>query len=80
MRYLRPLDASAPMVTEAQWDRPNRPLRARVTACIPQPLHGDKIMASMGSLGHYMQELSRAGLRIRELHGRDFRRAPKSER
>ena len=63
---LRPLDASAPMVTEAQWDRPNAPLRARVTACIAQPLGGDKIMASMGSLGHYMQEASRSGLAIRD--------------
>jgi hypothetical protein len=63
---LRPLDASAPMVTEAQWDRPNQPLRARVTACIAQPLHGEKIMASMGSLGHYMQEASGSGLAIRD--------------
>jgi hypothetical protein len=63
---LRPLDASAPMVTEAQWDRPNQPLRAQVTACIAQPLQGDKIMASMGSLGHYMQEASRSGLAIRD--------------
>jgi hypothetical protein len=29
---LRPLDAAAPMVVEAQWDRPNAPVRARVTA------------------------------------------------
>jgi hypothetical protein len=36
-----------------------------VTACIAQPLSG-KIMASMGSLGHYMQEASRAGLAIRD--------------
>jgi hypothetical protein len=63
---LRPLDASAPMVTEAQWDRPNLPLRDRVTACIAQPLNGAKIMASMGSLGHYMQEASRSGLAIRD--------------
>jgi hypothetical protein len=63
---LRPLDASAPMVTEAQWDRPNQPLRAQVTACLPQPLQGDKIMASMGSLGHYMQEASHSGLAIRD--------------
>jgi hypothetical protein len=63
---LRPLDASAPMVVEAQWDRPNAPLRAQVTACITQPLNGAKIMASMGSLGHYMQEASRSGLAIRD--------------
>jgi hypothetical protein len=63
---LRPLDASAPMVAEAQWDRPNQPMRDRVTACIAQPLGGDKVMASMGSLGHYMQEASRSGLAIRD--------------
>ena len=63
---LRPLDASAPMVTEAQWDRPNAPLRAQVTACIAHPLAGDKIMASMGSLGHYMQEAARSGFAIRD--------------
>jgi hypothetical protein len=63
---LRPLDASAPMVVEAQWDRPNLPLRDKVTSCIAQPLGGDKIMASMGSLGHYMQEASRSGIAIRD--------------
>ena len=63
---LRPLDASAPMIAEAQWDRPNRPLRAAVTACIAQPLGGQKVMASMGSLGHYMQEASYSGLAIRD--------------
>ena len=63
---LRPLDASAPMVVEAQWDRPNAPVRAEVTACLGRPLRGEKIMASMGSLGHYMQEASRAGFAIRD--------------
>ncbi len=63
---LRPLDASAPMVVESQWDRPNRSPRAKVTACITQPLDGEKIMASMGSLGHYMQEASASGLAIRD--------------
>ena len=45
---------------------PNMPLRAQVTACLAQPLRGEKIMASMGSLGHYMQEASRAGFAIRD--------------
>jgi hypothetical protein len=63
---LRPLDASAPMVVEAQWDRPNAPVRARVTACLGSPIGGDKIMASMGSLGHYMQEASASGFAIRD--------------
>jgi len=63
---LRPLDASAPMVVEAQWDRPNAPERARITACLGTPARGRKIMASMGSLGHYMQEASASGFAIRD--------------
>jgi hypothetical protein len=63
---LRPLDASAPMAVEAQWDRPNLPERARVTACLGAPGRGEKIMASMGSLGHYMQEAADQGYAIRD--------------
>jgi hypothetical protein len=63
---LRPLDLAAPMVVEAQWDRPNAPLRARVTACLGAPGGGVKIMASMGSLGHYMQEASASGFALRD--------------
>jgi hypothetical protein len=63
---VRPLDASAPMVVEAQWDRPNLAARARVTDCLGPPGTGRKIMASMGSLGHYMQEASAAGFSIRD--------------
>jgi hypothetical protein len=63
---LRPLDASAPMIVEAQWDRPNVAARQHVTDCLSQSYRGDTVMASMGSLGHYMQELSREGFRIRD--------------
>jgi hypothetical protein len=63
---LRPVDASAPMVVEAEWDRPNAPVRARVTACLGDRAAGEKVMASMGSLGHYMQEASRSGFAIRD--------------
>jgi hypothetical protein len=63
---LHPLDRSAPMVVEAQWDGPNTPDRTRVTACIGRLEPGAKIMASMGSLGHYMQEASHQGLAIRD--------------
>jgi len=63
---LRPLDASAPMVAEALWDRPNFSERARVTACVGRLEPGAKIMASMGSLGHYMQDASQAGLALRD--------------
>jgi hypothetical protein len=65
-RELRPFDATAPMLAEAQWDVPNTPARARVTACIGRLEQGAKIMASMGSLGHYMQEASRAGFALRD--------------
>jgi hypothetical protein len=63
---LRPLDPRAPMVVESQWDRPNQPVRDEVTACIGRPGSGEKIMASMGSLGHYMQEASGVGFAIRD--------------
>jgi hypothetical protein len=63
---LRPMDSAAPMVVEAQWDRPNLPARTQVTACLGAPRPGEKIMASMGSLGHYMQEASEQGFAIRD--------------
>jgi hypothetical protein len=63
---LHPLDGSAPMVAEAQWDRPNLPARAEVTRCIGRLAPGAKIMASMGSLGHYMQEAAADGLQLRD--------------
>ena len=61
---LRPFDRSAPMAVEAQWDLPNRAVRQRVTDCLLARRDGEKIMASMGSLGHYMQEASGSGFRI----------------
>lgn len=61
---LRPLDASAPMVVEAQWDRPNTPARQQVTDCLRRTYGGEKIMASMASLGHYMQQTAQAGFAL----------------
>lgn len=61
---LRPLDLNAPMVVEAQWDRSNASMRERVTACLGRPQPGVKVMASMGSLAHYMQETAHAGFRL----------------
>jgi hypothetical protein len=63
---LRPLDASAPLVVEAQWDRPNIAARDHVTACLAPNYRGETVMVSMGSLGHYMQDLSRSGFQIRD--------------
>jgi hypothetical protein len=63
---MHPFDATAAMVIEAQWDRPNLPARAAVTRCIGRLEPGAKVMASMGSLGHYMQEAAADGFRIRD--------------
>jgi hypothetical protein len=62
----RPLNAHAPMVEEAQWDVPFSRARQNVTACLARDYHGERILASMGSLAHYMQELSHAGINIRD--------------
>jgi len=62
----KPLDESAPMVLEAQWDREHRAGRAHVAAYLRRHWDGEPIMASMGSLAHFMQELSQDGFRIRD--------------
>jgi hypothetical protein len=56
-----PFDRSAPMIVEAQLDRQNGIGRRAVTDCLQRSYDGTTIMASMGSLAHYMQELSLAG-------------------
>ena len=63
---LHPLDKGAPMVIEAQWEQPNAPLRREVTRHLRSNYDGTAIMASMGSLGHYMQEASHDGFAIRD--------------
>jgi hypothetical protein len=62
----RPFDPQAAMVLEAQWDRPRGMQRRAVTACLPQPGHGETVMASMGALAHYMQELSAVGFALHD--------------
>ena len=54
------------MIAEARWDRPNAAGRRTVTACLAGAYSGETIMASMGSLGHYMQELSHEGFTVRD--------------
>ena len=54
----------APMVVEAQLDRANSFGRRTVTACLQERYDRTTIMASMGSLAHYMQELSHAGFNL----------------
>ena len=55
---------AAPMLLEAQWDRPASEGRKQVTSCLASAYAGEKIFASMGSLAHYMQELSREGFAV----------------
>jgi hypothetical protein len=62
----RPFDPKAAMVLEAQWDHPNSVARGSVTRCLAGRYHGETVMASMGSLAHYMQELSHAGFSLRD--------------
>jgi hypothetical protein len=59
-----PWNVSAPMLVEAQWDHGASLGRQQVTACLATAYDGDKVMASMGSLAHYMQELSNRGFAI----------------
>ena len=62
----RPLDKTAPMVLEAQWDHDHRMGRTQVTEYLRAHWDGQPIMASMGSLAHYMQELSKEGFNLRD--------------
>ena len=55
-----PFDRKAPMIVEAQLDQHVAGRRV-VTECLKRSYDGTTIMASMGSLAHYMQELSLAG-------------------
>lgn len=59
-----PFSARAPLIEEAQWDVPRSVERRTVTACLAPQYRGEKVMASMGSLAHYMQELSHEGFAI----------------
>jgi hypothetical protein len=59
-----PWRMDAPMLLEAQWDRPASEGRRAVTRCLAPAYRGEKVLASMGSLAHYMHELSEAGFRI----------------
>jgi hypothetical protein len=59
-----PWRQDAPMLLEAQWDLPASAGRRAVTSCLAGTYAGEKVLASMGSLAHYMQELSHEGFRI----------------
>jgi hypothetical protein len=61
-----PFPHSSPMIAEAQWDKPRSRERQHVTACLQEMYDGQPILASMGSLAHFMQETSRAGFNLRD--------------
>jgi hypothetical protein len=52
------------MLAESMWDRSASEERRHVTSCLSAGYRGEKIFASMGSLAHYMQELSREGFTV----------------
>jgi hypothetical protein len=60
-----PLDSRAPMVIEAQRESPTREGRRAITRYLASSYDGTPILASMDSLGHYMQETSALGLGVR---------------
>jgi hypothetical protein len=59
-----PWDRQRPLLVEAQLDSVNSAARQDVTSCLAPEYHGEKVLASMGSLAHYMQELSHHGFAI----------------
>jgi hypothetical protein len=61
-----PFDRTAPLVTESQRDAVNRAGRVAVTNYLVEHYDGGTIMMSMGSLAHYMHDLSAHGFRIRD--------------
>jgi hypothetical protein len=59
-----PWSRDSPLLVEAQLDAANSLARQHVTECLAPAYHGEKVLASMGSLAHYMQELSHQGFAI----------------
>jgi hypothetical protein len=61
-----PLDSSAPILAESQRDKQNMLGRRLVTDYLRAHHDGGTIMMSMGSLAHYMHDLSFAGFDIHD--------------
>jgi hypothetical protein len=61
-----PLDRAAPLITESARDAANAAGRRAVTAYLDAHYDRRTVMMSMGSLGHYMHDLSRSGFGIRD--------------
>jgi len=63
---LSPLDRTAPLIAESQRDAVNREGRQAVTEYLRDRYDGGTIMMSMGSLAHYMHDLSHEGFNIHD--------------
>ncbi|HEY0875253.1 MAG TPA: hypothetical protein VGD94_17395 [Vicinamibacterales bacterium] len=66
VRQAWPLDHEAPLVRESQREARNMAGRRAITAYLQDHYDGTEIMMSMGSLGHYMHDLSLAGFDIKD--------------
>ena len=60
-----PIDHTAPLVLESQRETANMIGRRAITAYLQEHYDGAPIMMSMGSLGHYMHDLSLAGFDLK---------------
>jgi hypothetical protein len=65
--FTHPFDPAAPMVIEAQLDRQHGIDRRVVTHYIERHRDGEKFLASLASLSHYVQELSAIGVRVQDV-------------
>jgi hypothetical protein len=63
----RPFDAGAPVIVESQREAASKAGREAVSAYLGTHWDGQPVMMSMGSLGHYMHDLSARGFQ-----GKDF--------
>jgi hypothetical protein len=63
----RPFSLSSPMVVEAQLDREHGIGRRIVTDFLRGHRGSGLILASLGSLSHYVQELSQIGVNVRDI-------------
>ena len=61
-----PLNRAAPVVVESQRDAHNMEGRRAVTEYLRQHYEGRTILISMGSLAHYVHDLSLAGFRVHD--------------
>jgi hypothetical protein len=63
----RPFDGAAPMVQEAQLDRQHSFQRRALTDYLRLHWRHEKLLVSLGSLSHYVQELSAIGVQVRDV-------------